>query len=101
MLSATMLRPKLGRPRGVLHVTPERPATGLSRFLPSDDLAPFVEHYWSVEWDVPAPTVVETLPHPSVHLSIEPEGRSRVGGVATRRFTRTLEGRSRVVAVKF
>ena len=96
-----MVRKKLETPRGVLHVTPQRPVSGLSRYWPSDDLAPFVEHYWIVAWSVDAPTVVETLPQPSVHLVVEPGVGASVSGVTTRRFTRTLEGTNRVVSVKF
>jgi AraC-like DNA-binding protein len=72
------------------------------RYLPSADLAPFVEHYWTVSWDLRGepPRVVETLPHPAVHLVLE-EVASRVGGPATGKFSRTLEGLGRVVAVKF
>jgi len=95
-----MLRPKLVKPRGILHHRVEPGVPGYGRYWPADDLAPFVEHFWTVAWDVAEPEVHEVLPHPSVHLVLE-EGNSRVGGVTTGRFTRRLEGRGRVLGTKF
>ena len=95
-----MLRPKLIQPRGILHHSVELGAPGYGRYWPADDLAPFVEHFWTVAWDVAEPEVHEVLPHPSVQLVLE-EGNSRVGGVPTGRFTRRLEGRGRVLGTKF
>lgn len=62
-----------------------------------------MEHYWSVHWDLRdrAAERVETLPHPSVHLVFERDGRSRICGVTRGKFVRMLEGESRVFAVKF
>jgi len=71
-----------------------------ARHRPSPDLAFWIEHYWVVAWNLDEPHVVETLPHPSVHLVIE-ESHSRIGGIATGRFTRTLEGSGRVFGIKF
>ncbi|MEO7795240.1 MAG: helix-turn-helix domain-containing protein [Thermoanaerobaculia bacterium] len=95
-----MLRPKLVDPRGVLHVQLTATSPGYGRYWPDEDLAPFVEHLWTVAWDVDKPTVSEVLPHPSVQLVIE-SGHSAVAGVHTGRFTRRFEGRGRVLGVKF
>jgi AraC-like DNA-binding protein len=95
-----MLRPKLVDPRGVLHVRMTATSPGYGRFWPDDDLAPFVEHLWTVAWDLESPTVSEVLAHPSVQLVLE-AGSSAVAGVFTGRFSRTLEGRGRVLGVKF
>lgn len=74
-----------------------------TRYAPSAVLAPFVEHYWAVTWDLRgrAPQRMETLPHPSVHMIFEPNGRSRIAGVARGKFVRMLEGKSGVFGVKF
>ena len=85
-------------PRGIVH-GPAGPVTH-QRTLPCDALAASVEHYWSVAWDLPAPLEAQTLPHPSVHVIVE-DRRHEVAGVATRRFTRTLEGKGRVFGIKF
>jgi AraC-like DNA-binding protein len=94
------LRPKRVKPRGILHLPADHPMTGYARYWPADELAPFVEHLWTVEWDLPAPSKSEVLSHPSVQLVIE-RGSSRVAGVHTGLFTRHLEGRGRVLGVKF
>ena len=95
-----MIRPKLEKPRGILHLRIDQLAPGYGRFCPAADLAPFVEHFWTVEWDLREPAVREVLPHPSVHLVLERDG-SRVAGVPTGRFTRRLEGTGRVLGTKF
>lgn len=95
-----MVRPKLVRPRGILRLDAGSSIPGYARFWPDEDLTPFVEHYWTVSWDVESPEVREVLPHPSVHLVLE-RSRSRVAGVHTGRFTARLEGKGRVLSVKF
>jgi AraC-like DNA-binding protein len=89
-------------PRGIL--TQPRGAGGIAneRFVPSADLAPYIAHFWTVRWDLrgqPA-FLVETLPHPCVHLLFE-RGRAEVAGLSTRLFRRRLQGKARVFGVKF
>lgn len=72
------------------------------REAPPPALADWVEHFWRVRWNLDGlpPKVQETLPHPNVHLVIEP-GSMRVFGVYTGRWTRVLEGRSSAFGIKF
>lgn len=91
---------KKDKPRGVLKADELLPTVQHARYLPTADLAPFVEHYWTVEWDLAEPKVVETLPHPSVHIVLEP-GLAQITGVSTAKFKRILEGKSRVFGIKF
>ncbi|MBS2027820.1 MAG: AraC family transcriptional regulator [Deltaproteobacteria bacterium] len=86
--------------RGVLNGTALRRDSPPGRYLPEPPLDGFVEHFWTVAWNLDAPIVRETLPHPSVHLIVE-AGRSGLTGPFTRRFTRRLEGRGRVLGIKF
>jgi AraC-like DNA-binding protein len=74
----------------------------LERHRPAPDLALHVDRHWVVEWDLRGrePYLSETLPHPSVHLVVEPGG-THVYGVATERFSRRLEGRGMAVGTKF
>jgi AraC-like DNA-binding protein len=83
----------------------------LERTEPSPDLAPWVENYWSLRWDLPAGTsyVSSTLPHPACNLSVE-RGHLReavgddpvvVTGVVTRRFDVTVRDKGWVYAAKF
>jgi AraC-like DNA-binding protein len=95
-------RDKADPPRGVLKGdAPSRPFRH-ERYHPSPDLAPYVEHFWTVEWDLRGqpPYRAETLPHPSVHMIFEPRG-SRIRGPATAKFSRLLRGKGGVFAVKF
>ncbi|MCB1058192.1 MAG: AraC family transcriptional regulator [Acidobacteria bacterium] len=94
------LQPKLEPPRGILHHRGVLPAPGYGRFLPSPTLAPFVEHFWTVSWDLGEPEIREVLPHPSIHMVIE-RGGSAIVGLAQGRFTTRLEGRGRVLGTKF
>jgi AraC-like DNA-binding protein len=95
------VRVKHDRPRGILNVPAAEAASGLSRYWPSEDLAAFVEHYWIVRWDVPAPRLAETVPHPSVHMVMGPGARTEIVGVMRTKFSRVLRGRGRVVGTKF
>jgi AraC-like DNA-binding protein len=94
------VRVKHEKPRGILNLRPAEAGDGLTRYWPSAGLAPFVEHYWVVRWDLDAPRVAETVPHPSIHLVLGP-GDDEVVGVMRRKFSRTLEGRGRVLGTKF
>src|SRR5262245_53198081 len=96
------MRPREDAARGVLAPRGEPPRWRHARYLPADDLADVVEHYWTVAWDLEGlpPHRQETLPHPSVHLVFEGDD-ARVYGVVTHKFARVLAGRGRVVAAKF
>jgi AraC-like DNA-binding protein len=95
--NATEPQPKLGKPRGPL-LQPAGTETG--RFSPSAELAPFVEHYWWVRWELERPEVAAVLSYPSVHVTFEGSD-ARIIGVVRGKFTRRLEGRGEVFAVKF
>jgi AraC-like DNA-binding protein len=82
------------------------------RLPPAQPLTTWVEHYWTVEWDLhgDASFVAEVVTHPSVHVTLESGSRPRFGhampaglvhGVVTRRFTHELVGVGRVFGVKF
>ena len=86
------------------HVTLERAEC-------SPELAPWVENYWSLQWELPPGTsyLSSTLPHPACNLSVE-RGIRRDGvgddpvvvtGVVTRRFDVTISDAGWVYAAKF
>ncbi len=89
-------------PRGLLNPKTSKPPFDLTWYAPQPALAYFVEFYWVVTWDLRGqpPHQQENLPHPTVHLVIE-AGRSGVFGVMEGKFSRLLEGKGRVFAVKF
>jgi AraC-like DNA-binding protein len=99
-----MIRRKTAPPRGILRTPAAEPGRSEhARYHPSPDLAPYVEHYWSVQWDRRGlePQRVETLPHPSVHLIFERHVGGRITGVTRGKFSRVLENEGGVFAVKF
>lgn len=98
-------RASAGPPRGVLHVDVPEGRREHRRVRPCEALSPYVAHFWSVRWSLPQPVVVETLPHPTVHVVFEwgrsTEPRAEVAGVPRGRFTRELAGEAQVFGVKF
>lgn len=99
-----MNRRKTTPPRGVLKTAAAEPQRYQhARYHPSPDLEPYVEHYWSVQWDLRglAPERAETLPHPSVHMIFERPVGGRIAGVARGKFSRVLEGQGGAFAAKF
>ena len=94
-------RPIAREARGVLHALTVGEFAH-HREAPPPALADWVEHFWSVRWNLEGlpPQVQETLPHPNVHIVVE-RGSARAFGVHTRRWTRVLEGRSSAFGIKF
>jgi AraC-like DNA-binding protein len=99
---ALVSRPRIDAVRGVL----QRPAPADSivheRFAPAAELEEFIQHFWTVRWDLRGepPLLAETLPHPCVHVVFD-RGQGRVTGVQSRRFRRRIQGQSRVFGIKF
>jgi AraC-like DNA-binding protein len=90
------------KPRGILNPKMGQQKFQLARYEPCAELAPYVEHYWTVKWDLRGqePYRSETLPHPSIHLAIEP-GAAHIVGIVTRKFSRLLQGQGWVFGIKF
>ncbi len=97
-----MVRVKAGIGKGVLHPVEGQRKFSTARFEPCEALTPFVEHFWTVAWQLPdgAVFVQETLPYPCVHMAFERE-QSEVVCVMRGRFRRQLVGSGRVFAVRF
>ena len=92
--------------RGILNADEGLRKFALSRLLPAPELAPYVEHYWQVRWDLRGlPPYSQTiLSFPSVHLTFENDnGRlfSGVYGVPRTTYTRRLAGEGFTLGVKF
>ncbi len=87
--------------RGILKGTVTERVTH-HRLAPRAELAFAVEHFWHVAWTLEGtpPVRAQTLPHPSVHVTVEAR-RAEVGGVFTSRFVRTLRGNGQVFGLKF
>jgi AraC-like DNA-binding protein len=87
---------------GVLHAGAAATRFTLARHLPSDDLAPFLDYFWVVRWDLRGrpPYEQAILPHPNVTLAFEASG-ARVFGVDRSIFTQRLTGEGRALGVRF
>jgi AraC-like DNA-binding protein len=87
---------------GILHARAAQEHFSYASAAPAAALAPFVEHYWTVRWDLAGrdPYTQWVLPFPSVNITFTP-GRCRVAGVPRGRFSERLSGTGRVVGVRF
>jgi AraC-like DNA-binding protein len=95
-------QPVSTEPKGVLDPRLAAQKFRLARFQPAHDLKTFVEHFWIVEWDLRghAAHVQKTLPYPCVHLVFD-EGKTAITGVVRGAFDYQLEGKRRVLGVRF
>ena len=93
---------EVGRARGILRRNLPAGKLKHSRRRPSAELTRWIAHYWMISWDLRGcePQVVESLPHPNIHAVFE-NHKAVVCGVQTHKFSRVLEGQSRVFGVKF
>ncbi|MDF2090882.1 helix-turn-helix domain-containing protein [Knoellia sp. 3-2P3] len=104
-------RPATATTAGILRPREHATVVELDRPAASPELETWVEHYWTVRWDLgDAAYRSEVVPHPAVHLSVEsgttphhgiPMPAALVHGVVTTRFTVDLAGEGRVFGVKF
>lgn len=95
-----MARLRPDPPRGVLHPANDAGFRHV-RYLASEELSAFVEHYWVVEWDRRglAPHRAAVMSHPSVHVTVSGQ-HAEVAGVVLGRYERVLEGVGRVFGIK-
>ncbi|MDE1149434.1 MAG: helix-turn-helix domain-containing protein [Azospirillaceae bacterium] len=96
------MRPVTAAPKGVLAPGAAAQRFRLGRYLPADDLAPVVEHYWVVAWDLAGqpPHVQRTLPYPAVNLVFD-RGRTAIFGPMRGVFAYELQGVGRVLGIRF
>lgn len=90
------------RPKGVVAPAQARKMFRMERYLPAPGLAPFLDHFWIVEWDLgeQPPYVQRTLPYPCVHLVFD-RARSGIWGVPTGAFDYELKGKGKVCGLRF
>ncbi|CAG7654698.1 helix-turn-helix domain-containing protein [Paenibacillus allorhizosphaerae] len=87
---------------GILHYDTGKTKFSLTRYLPSDYLRFFVQHYWLVDWDLrgQAPYAQEVLQHPGVNVVFE-RGHSRICGIESKKSAHVLEEKGQIVGVLF
>jgi len=94
---------KLLPARGLLNQHISMQHFDLLRIEPSPDLAPFVENYWIIIWDLSGKPdyVQQNLPHANLHMVIDPFATSGIFGVHTGVFDYRLSGIGRLIGAKF
>lgn len=87
---------------GILHPEAAARRFRYTDLAPRQELAPYVEHFWAVAWNLcgEEPYEQRILPYPSVNMTFK-SGRSRIAGVPRGRFSEILEGEGRVFGVRF
>lgn len=96
------MRERIDTTKGILRPDRGRGRYRVERYVPADDLKPFIERHWIVRWRLPAGESFEQelLAHPCVNMVLE-RGLSGVFGVATGRSSRLLQGEGVAFGVKF
>ncbi|HET8937196.1 MAG TPA: helix-turn-helix domain-containing protein [Polyangiales bacterium] len=90
--------------RGLLWANEVDGSLDVRRFLPSEDLAPFIHHFGSAHWDLRSPLAVDTLPHPAGRIELDVTRgvcRAEVVGLRTGRFGNCRTGRGQFFVAQF
>ncbi len=100
--SAKLAQEKSGEHTGILEPARARQHFRLKRYVPSREVAPFVEHYWIIRWDLHGqpPYTSEVLPYPSVNIAFFADG-ARITGVTTGLYRYTLQGVGVIAGIMF
>lgn len=100
--SANRFKKKEKRHKGILDPLVAATRFQLSRYLPSAALAPFVEHHWTIHWDLrgqPA-YISEVLPHSSVNFAFTTD-RAWITGVTTGMYQYEVKDAGLIVGTMF
>ncbi|WP_229504928.1 helix-turn-helix domain-containing protein [Massilia mucilaginosa] len=89
-------------PKGIVDPLGMARRIRLATYPPAAPLAPFVDYYWIVEWNMGerAPEIQRVLPYPNAHLVFD-RGQSAIHGVVRGAFERSVAGAGRVLGVRF
>ena len=100
--SANRFQKKGKRHKGILDPINAARQFQLSRYLPSTELAPFVEHHWTIHWDLRGqpPYISEVLPHSSVNFAFTVD-RAWITGVTTGMYQYEVKDAGVIVGTMF
>lgn len=76
----------------------------IQRARPSEELAPLIQHYGSVHWDLRSPFVADTLPDPGGRIEVELKSavcRAEIVGLRTGRYGTCRSGKGQFLIVQF
>ncbi|WP_293746825.1 helix-turn-helix transcriptional regulator [uncultured Paraglaciecola sp.] len=87
---------------GVLHPNSSAQHFQLRRYLPESTLAPLIEQFWLVDWDLRGqqPHNQQNLPDPNMHLVISQQG-AKVLGPVSKKYHYCMQGQGKIIGVKF
>ncbi|MEV5704406.1 helix-turn-helix domain-containing protein [Actinoallomurus sp. NPDC052274] len=90
-------------PRAVLSPAAAQERFQVAHRAPAADLAWLADYYWILHWDLGegGSHRHQVLTHPAVHMTFLSDGQARVVGVVRGVFAETIEGRGRVIGVRF
>jgi len=97
-----MFNPATTEVKAILNPVSAQAKFQFLRYMPTPELAYFVDWYWVIHWDLRGqePFTQDVLTYPCVQFVIE-DGASGVFGLTRGKFTRQLVGQGRVIAAKF
>ena len=89
-------------PKGIVDPHAAARRIRLATHAPAAALAPFVDYFWIVEWDMRgrAMETQRVLPYPNAHLVFE-AGRTAIHGVVRGAYDKPLAGAGKVLGVRF
>jgi AraC-like DNA-binding protein len=87
---------------GVLHKKSSDQHYQLRRYLPDPTIAPLVEEFWLVDWDLrdQPPHTQQNLPDPNMHLVISNQD-TKVMGPVSKKYRYTMQQQGKIIGVKF
>lgn len=88
--------------QGILHLKQNQHKYQLRRYFPTKALAPLIEQYWLVSWDLTDQPAhhQQNLPDPNCHLVIEPN-KSYVQWVIRNKYDYLMRDKGQIIGVKF
>ncbi|PSK99781.1 AraC-like DNA-binding protein [Haloactinopolyspora alba] len=89
--------------KGILRPADVARQVDVRRYGADDDVAGYVERYWSVHWDRPARDqyAVRVIPPPSINLTFTHDGGAHLHGVGRQLSAHELSGSGWVFGLKF
>ncbi|HZG18273.1 MAG TPA: helix-turn-helix domain-containing protein [Candidatus Bathyarchaeia archaeon] len=89
-------------PKGILHPQTSEQKFTLNRYQPSLEIGYFVQHYWTVRWDLrdQEPYASQVIAYPNINLVFEKDG-SRIYGVKKTTSVHILQDHGNVFGIKF
>lgn len=93
---------KSSRHKGILDPVHAATRFELNRYMPSSELEPFVEHHWTIHWDLRGqpPYISEVLPHSSINFAFTAE-RGWITGITTGMYTYEVKDTGSIIGTMF